>query len=433
LARRELTTLDATLLVMGGIVGVGIFYTPHAVAQAVPVPWAFLAMWAIGGAIALNGALTFAELGGTFPKAGGWYVFLREVFGSFVAFLFAWVVLCVISTGAISVMVRVMVDNLPRAISASPAAGRAVGAATIVVVTGIALRGAKTGATVQNVCMFVKLAAIAAMAAVGLLVTAPARAAPAAVHGTGSIASGMVAAVLPVLFACGGWQMLCYVAPQVRDPQRTLPRAIVVGILGVVATYLAINFAYVRVLGVDGIAADPQFAGEMARRTLGETGGEILRTAMAISALGVAIVTIVATPWLYVAMARENLFFARFARVGERSGAPTAGLLAQGAITLAYWFWGEADVLVNSVVFVEWIFHALVAVALLRLRATRPELPRPFRSPLYPLAPVLYVAFAVAVVLGTLLQANVRDTTIGLSVLLVGAIVYRPWRKLVAA
>jgi APA family basic amino acid/polyamine antiporter len=284
--------------------------------------------------------------------------------------------------------------------------------------------------------MLVKLSAIAAMAGVGLLAAQPAHGAPADAatgSGAGSLASGMVAAVLPVLFACGGWQMLCYIAPQVRDPQRTLPRAIVVGILGVVATYLAINVAYVRVLGVQGIAADPQFAGEMARRTLGRTGGELLRTAMAISALGVAIVTIVATPWLYVAMAREKLFFARFAAVGERSGAPTAGLLAQGAITLAYWFWGEADVLVNSVVFVEWIFHALVAVALLRLRATRPELPRPFRSPLYPLAPVLYAAFAVAVVLGTLLQANVRDTTIGLSVLLVGAIVYRPWRKLVAA
>jgi APA family basic amino acid/polyamine antiporter len=433
LARRELTTLDATLLVMGGIVGVGIFYTPHAVAQSVPVPWAFLAMWVIGGAIALNGALTFAELGGTFPKAGGWYVFLREVFGPFVAFLFAWVVLFVISTGAIAVMVRVFVDNLPPMPRPS---GLAIGAATIAIVTGVALRGAKAGATVQNACMLVKLSAIAAMAGVGLLAAQPAHGAPADAatgSGAGSLASGMVAAVLPVLFACGGWQMLCYIAPQVRDPQRTLPRAIVVGILGVVATYLAINVAYVRVLGVQGIAADPQFAGEMARRTLGRTGGELLRTAMAISALGVAIVTIVATPWLYVAMAREKLFFARFAAVGERSGAPTAGLLAQGAITLAYWFWGEADVLVNSVVFVEWIFHALVAVALLRLRATRPELPRPFRSPLYPLAPVLYAAFAVAVVLGTLLQANVRDTTIGLSVLLVGAIVYRPWRKLVAA
>jgi APA family basic amino acid/polyamine antiporter len=429
LARRELSTLDATLLVMGGIVGVGIFYTPHAVAKAVPETWAFLTMWAIGGAIALNGALTFAELGGTFPKAGGWYVFLREVFGPFVAYLFAWVVLGVISTGAIAVMVRVFVDNLP---PMSAGAGLAVGAATIAVVTGIALRGAKTGATVQNVCMAVKLSAIAAMAGVGLLAAEPIRTAPASVVPAGSLVSGMIAAVLPVLFACGGWQMLCYVAPQVKDPQRTLPRAIVVGILGVVATYLAINFAYVRVLGVEGIAADPKFAGEMARRTLGSTGGELLRTAMAISALGVAIVTIVATPWLYVAMAREKLFFARFAETGPRTGAPAAGLLVQGAIALVYWFSSQADVLVNSVVFVEWIFHFLVAVALLRLRATRPDLPRPFRSPLYPAAPVLYAGFALAVVLGTLFQANVRDTAIGLSVLAVGAIVYRPWRKLVS-
>ncbi len=415
---------------MGGIIGVGIFYTPHAVAESVPRPGPFLAMWAIGGLIALNGALTFAELGGTFPKAGGWYVFLREAFGPFIAFLFAWVVLFTISTGAIAVMVHVFVANLP---GLAPSAGFAVGAATIVVVTGLAMLGAKAGATVQNLCMLVKLSAIAAMAVVGLLFTAPAvhATSPAAV-GAPSLFGGMVHALLPVLFACGGWQMLCYVAPQVRDPQRTLPRAIVVGILGVIATYLAINAAYIRVLGIEGLAANREFAGEMARRTLGPTGGDLLGAAMAISALGVAIVTIVATPWLYVAMAKERLFFARFEKVHPRTGAPIAALLVQGAMVLAYWTWGHADVLVDSVVFVEWIFHALVAVALLRLRATRADLPRPFRSPFYPLAPILYVLFALAVVLGTLIQANVRDMRIGLSVLALGALVYRPWRKLVS-
>lgn len=430
MAARQLNTLDATLLVMGGIVGVGIFYTPHLVAQSVPRPVPFLAMWAIGGLIALNGALTFAELGGTFPKAGGWYVFLREAFGPFVAFLFAWVVLFAISTGAIAVMVHVFVINLP---GLSSSGQFAVGAATILVVTALAMLGAKAGATVQNGCMLVKLSAIAAMAVVGLLFATPAaRAATSAVPAQPDLAAGMVHALLPVLFACGGWQMLCYIAPQVRDPQRTLPRAIVVGILGVVATYLAINAAYVRVLGIDGLAGNREFAGEMARRTLGPTGGDLLRWAMAISALGVAIVTIVATPWLYVAMAKERLFFARFADVHPRTGAPIAALSVQAAMTLAYWTWGHADVLVDSVVFVEWIFHALAAVALLRLRSLRSDLPRPFRSPWYPLAPVLYVLFALAVVLGTLSQANVRDTWIGLSVLALGAIVYGPWRRLVS-
>src|SRR6186713_1781001 len=160
-APRQLGLLDATLLVMGGIVGVGIFYTPRLVAQHVPHPTAFLAMWAIGGLIALAGALTFAELGATFPKAGGWYVFLREAFGPFVAYLFAWVVLCVISTGATSVMVRVLVQSVP---GLPASAHLAVGAATIALVTGLAMLGAKAGATLQNACMAIKLAAIAAMA-----------------------------------------------------------------------------------------------------------------------------------------------------------------------------------------------------------------------------------------------------------------------------
>jgi APA family basic amino acid/polyamine antiporter len=430
-APRQLGLLDATLLVMGGIVGVGIFYTPRLVAQHVPHPTAFLAMWAIGGLIALAGALTFAELGATFPKAGGWYVFLREAFGPFVAYLFAWVVLCVISTGATSVMVRVLVQSVP---GLPASAHLAVGAATIALVTGLAMLGAKAGATLQNACMAIKLAAIAAMAGVGLLFAAPAPtpAAPVPIP-PGGLALGMVRAVLPVLFACGGWQMLCYVAPEVRDPQRTLPRAIVIGILAVVATYLAIDAAYLRVLGIEGLIADPAFASEMARRTLGGAGGEILRGAMAVSALGVCIVTLVATPWLYVAMAREGLFFARFAEVHPKTGAPIAALLIQGGLALAYWFWGQADLLVDSVVFVEWIFHLLVAVALLRLRARRPDLPRPFASPLYPLAPVLYALLAAAVVAGTLAQAEPKTSAIGLGVLAVAAAVYLPWRRLVRA
>jgi APA family basic amino acid/polyamine antiporter len=432
-ASRQLTLLDATLLVMGGIIGVGIFYTPRMVAQQVPHPTAFLAMWAIGGLIALTGALTFAELGATFPKAGGWYVFLREAFGPFVAYLFAWVVLCVISTGAISVMARVLVQSIP---GLPESAHFWTGAAVLVLVTGLAMLGAKAGATLQNVCMAVKLSAIAAMAAVGLFwaTPAPPPATPLPVQeGAGGLAIGMVRALLPVLFACGGWQMLCYVAPQVRDPQKTLPRAIVLGILGVIATYLAIDAAYLRVLGIEGLIADPAFASEMARRTLGPTGGEFLRGAMAVSALGVCIVTIVATPWLYVAMAREGLFFARFAETHPRTGAPIAALFVQGGLSIAYWIWGQADLLVDSVVFVEWIFHFLVAVALLRLRSRRPELPRPFASPLYPLAPVLYALLATAVVVGTLAQAEPRSAAIGLGVLALATAVYRPWRRLVGA
>ncbi len=429
------------MLVMGGIIGVGIFFNPRAVAEAVPDPAWFLALWGVGGLIAINGALTFAELGASLPHAGGWYVFLREAFGPFLAFLFAWVVLFVISTGACAVMVSIATANLhgivPGIGPPGSTSSTVAGAAILIAITAISMLGVKAGATFQNACMLIKLAAIAAIVAAAWLVFDPPVAA--AITGAAPIAHaapafdpwrGAARAMLPVLFAFGGWQLVFYIAPQVRDPERTLPRAILLGILGVVVVYFAINTAYLRVLGIDGLVGNPQFASEVARRTLGPSGGTILRAAMGISALGVCAVTIIASPWLYVAMAREGLFFRKFEELNPRTGAPTLALLVQLVLCLAYWFWGQAEVLVNSVVFAEWIFHALAALALLRLRKTRPDLPRPFVSPLYPLAPILYLLLACGIVFGNLVQTNPRDVGIGLGLLAVGAVVYRPWRAI---
>jgi APA family basic amino acid/polyamine antiporter len=454
--------LDATLLVMGGIIGVGIFFTPSSVAAAVPDPVGFLGLWAIGCAAAMVGALTFAELGATFPEDGGWYVFLREAWGSFVAFLFAWVVLCVVSTGATAVMMSFFTDTLRSLVPSLGPPGSAscvaVGALVILFITALTMCGVKIGATFQNLCMLVKLVAIAAMVFAGFVLfrasSLPGGALPPVPPlPAGGLAHGMVAAVLPVLFTCGGWQMVCYIAPQVRNPQKTLPRAILLGVFGVAIVYLSINAAYLRVLGLGGLAHDPGFASEMAVRTLGHGGAPFLRAAMAFSALGVCAVTIIATPWMYVAMAREGLFFARFAHLNAKTGAPILALLVQAALCLAYWLWGQAgaarvallskdslearsivtpEVLTSAVVYIEWVFHACVALALLSLRARKPFLPRPFKSPLYPLAPVLYLSFAIAVVFGNLAQTNVRDTAIGLGVLVAGIAIYHPWRRWVA-
>jgi len=435
---KRLTGVDATLLVVGGIVGVGIFYNPSRIAAAVPDPAWFLALWVFGAVVAVHAALVFAELGAAFPKAGGWYVFLREAFGPFPAFLFAFVVLGVVATGASAVMMQICVQNLsglvPGVGPPDTVSGRIAGALVLSGVTAIALRGVKAGAVLQNACTVVKLAAIAALAAGAWLVFQPGDwvVEPAPPVPESGLLQGAVRALLPIFFAYGGWQMVCYIAPEVKDPARTLPRAILVGVAIVAAAYLAINVGYLRVVGLGGLASDPAFAGEVARRTLGPTGGEILRAAMGISALGVCVVTILTSPWLFVAMAKEGLFFERFGRLHPVTGAPVAALAVQLVLALAYWTWGGAEVLVDSVVFVEWIFHGLVAVALLRLRA-RPGIAWPFRSRFGAWAACVYLATAVAVVAGNLAQANLRAMAIGCTVLVLGAVTYRPWRALVAA
>ena len=319
----SLSLFDATMLVMGGVIGVGIFFTPQAVARLVPHQGAFLAAWVVGGVIALAGAMTFAELAGMFPQAGGWFVFLREAFGRFPAFLFAWVTLLVISTGAVAIVADFCSQQVATLAFGSAeghdAARLVVGAAMIVVLTLVCLAGVKPGAIFQDAVMLLKLGAVATLVIGGLALAAGAGASGAVVaamsapHVDVSIA-GFVRAMLPVLFAYGGWQLVTYVAPNVRDPQRNIPRALIAGMVSVVAVYLLVNLTYVRVLGIDGLATEPGFAASVARHALGATGKTFLVAAMAASSLGICAAILLATPALYVAMAREGLFFSAFGR-----------------------------------------------------------------------------------------------------------------------
>jgi len=442
-APKKLSLLDATLLVMGGIIGVGIFFTPQLVAEETHDPRAFLFVWLFGGGIALLAAFTFAELGGTFPRAGGWFVYLREAFGPFPAFLFAWIVLFVVSTGAVAGVTSFLAQQLGAAfpgllrpegaLESGLLGARQVAALVVLAVTAVALTGVKRTALVQNACMAIKLLALATFVWIAFVLApsgASAQASPAAADPV-SFLSGMLAALRPVFFAYGGWQMAAYVAPQIADARRNLPRALVAGILGVIVVYGLANASYLRVLGIERLAADPDFASHVAQAHLGEWGQRGLALGMAVSCLGFTIVTIFATPWLYVAMAEEGLFFRRIAALSPRTGVPTLAFLVQAAVALVYVYASTLSKLVDSVIFVEWMFHFLVALALLRLRRNRPDLPRPFRSPLYPLAPLAYAATAALVVGSTLFTAEAKLVFTGLAIVAAGALVYRPWRALI--
>ncbi len=440
---RRLTTLDATLLVMGGIIGVGIFYKPGEVARLLPETAPYFTAWAIGALAAVAGAMTFAELAALLPREGGWFEYLREGVGRLPAFLFAWIVLLVISTGAsagvaefCALQVASVAGWAPKFDDAglqtgglSPSALRGLAAAIVLGVTAMGCRGVKTGAVLQNACMAAKLLAIAVFVVAGLALVAPA--APAAPpSGAPSIPTGLVRATLPVLFTFGGWQLVTYIAPSVEDPVRTLPRAILGGVAGVAAVYGLLNLAYVRVLGLPALATEPDVASALAVATLGDHGARFLSGAMAISALGFLVATLISTPGIYVAMARQGLFFASAGRVHPRTGAPVNALLVQAAVCCLYLAW-TGDVkgqLGDSVVFAEWIFHGLCALALLRLAPGAPD--RPFRSPLFPLFPALYALIAAGVVVGNLGSSPWSVTSLGLGVLALGAVVYGAWSGL---
>ncbi|MEO0652068.1 MAG: amino acid permease [Planctomycetota bacterium] len=450
---RELGTFDATMLVMGGIVGVGIFFTPGTVAGLLPAPGAFLGAWALGGLVALFGALTFAELGANIPAAGGWFVYLVRAFGRLPGFLFAWTILGVVSSGAIAVIASfcaTQVASLTAWVGEDGSPSHLVfGVGVIVGLTGIALCGIRLGATVQSAVMVLKLTAILALGVAGLAVGLGASSSPvvstaAVPDAPPGLLAGLAAAALPVFFSYGGWQNLCYAADRVRDPRRTLPRAILWGVLGSVGVYLAVNGGYLAAFGTAELAQRPDFAAALAERVLGPPGRAALQAAMAVSALGVCAVTILLTPGIYVAMAREGLFFAPYGRLVGARGVPVAALLTQGAVALGYLAWSESDAwlgtssgevggmdfetLTGSVVFAEWIFHAAVAGALLRLR--RRDGFEPLRGRLARIAPIGYLLAALGVVAGNLAATSGLQVTVGLTAVGAGVVAFGVWQVL---
>tara|TARA_R110002126_G_scaffold64513_4_gene165152 strand:+ start:11901 stop:13289 length:1389 start_codon:yes stop_codon:yes gene_type:complete len=444
---RPLSLVDATLLVMGGIIGIGIFFQPASVAQHLPAPGPFLGAWVLGAILALAGAMTFAELGAMMPSTGGWYVFLRRGFGPLVAFCFAWVVLGVVATGACAAVASFFGWRLALLLDVSGqvvlegagdlalTADTLLGFGAIVLITAAALLGLKRAATLQAVCMGAKLLVIGTFIVAGYALTLspppPGDVVESAAREVDWM-KGWSRAMLPVLFTFGGWQLLSYVAPSVKDAPRNLPRAIVIGVVSVAIVYLVFNFALLRVLGIDGLIASESAMQTFTTKTLGDSGAKVLDGAMALSAFGFLVATLITTPGVLVAMSREGLFPRAFAHLHPRTGAPVLVLLLQAVVTTGYLLvyandHEGRDMLADAVVFIEWVFHFLAAVALLRLARSNPE--RPWRSPLFPLFPVVYAVLAVYVVGSNLESQPWSVTRIGLIPLSLGIVTYFAWRR----
>jgi APA family basic amino acid/polyamine antiporter len=437
---RRVGLFSGVMLVVGGIIGSGIFLNPAIVAQRVGTPGLTLAVWAAGGVVALIGAFIYGELGARAPKAGGQYVYLRDAFGPLPAFLYAWALLLMVATGAIAA-VAVTFANYASALLHLPAGARlplAIGA--IALLSAINYLGVRPGAVTQNVFTVLKLVALAGLIAAGLLLPVPAdalqpaaassAAAPVAA-GPSALALAFGAALVPVLFSYGGWQQTNFLAEELVEPERNLPRALLLGVVCVVTVYCLANLAYLRTLGAPGLAASAAPAADAMERVAGPGGRAFITAGIVISTFGFLNLVILVSPRVYQAMAADGLFFPSLARLHPRFRTPTRAIVLQGVWAAVLTASGRYGDLLDYVVFADWLFFGATAATLFvyRARERRGAPPRATtRVPGHPVAPLLFIAAAAYVMLGSIVS-NPGNALRGVGLLLAGVPVYRFWKR----
>ncbi len=430
---RRIGAFSGTMMVVGGIIGSGIFLNPALVAERVRTAELTLVVWVLGGGIALIGALIFAELGARRPLAGGGYVYLRDAYGRLPAFLYAWMLLLVIATGAIAAVAVTFASYTAALLGVGSAAQMPLAVGAILVLSAINYVGVRPGAIAQNVFTVLKLGALAILIVAGLSLRPVLPVSePLSPLASGEVLLPLASALVPVLFAFGGWQQTNFVAEELIEPERNLPRALMSGVAIVVAVYLLANLAYLRTLGVTDLAQSSAPAADAMGVLLGARGRGLIAAGIAISTLGFLHLVILVSPRVYQAMARDGLFFPSLARLHRRYRTPSAAIVFQAGWAVILTLTGRYGDLLDYVVFGDWIFFAATAstVFVFRSRERRgiegPALR--FRMPGFPLLPLLFILAALYVVVGSV-ASNPGNALKGTALILVGVPVFLFWSR----
>jgi APA family basic amino acid/polyamine antiporter len=387
-----LGVIDASLIVVGCIVGAGIFLVSPAVARAVRSPAAFLATWLLGGLVALAGALSNGELGGLYPRSGGEYVYLREAYGPGLGFLSGWTSFWIGFPGSIAALAAGLGATTAGMLGwTGPRGPIAIGAVAIIALTAVNAAGLHPGKWLQNVLSTTKLAAFAVLLALGAFLPGKGAGGLSPFFAEGDRTSGLAVALIPVLFAYSGWNAATYVTGEMRDPARTLGRALTLGTGMCIALYLAINAVYLRALPLAELAQSADPARAAVARLGGERAAGMLSPLVAVCVLSSLQATVLVGPRIYQAMAHDRLFFAALGRTSARTGAPLMALVVQAAVSIALLVEGTFDLLLTFTMFAIVAFSTLAVAAVIVLRIRRPDAERPFRVPGYPLVPALFV------------------------------------------
>jgi len=428
--RHQLGLFDAIMIVMGGIVGAGIFANPSEVAHRVHTSFLILGVWVLGGFIAMCGAFIWAELATRLPGTGGQYLYLREAYHPSVAFVYGWGLLLVTQTGGMAA-VAVIFSSYFRALTGVAWNGSAIAAMVLLALTGINCLGARAGSNVQSALMLLKIGAIAALVVIGFAVgggsfkSGPLLAQPVSLGLLKSVGAAMV----PIAFAYGGWQTATFVAGEMRDARRDLSRGLLIGVGAVVALYLAVNLACLRVLGPVGLDATTTPASDVMRVALGERGAQWIAAGIAISTLGFLSQSMLTGPRVYYAMARDGLFFESVGKLSPRSRAPVVAIVLQGLAAIVIACSGTYGEILNFAITVDFIFFGVTAASLFVLRRRQGGLDSAiYRVPGHPFTTILFVLSCAGIV-GSAIIASPANSAIALGIMLAAVPVYYFWAR----
>lgn len=429
--RRRLTLYGLTMVAVGSCIGAGIFITPSQVVEDLPHAGWVLVVWVLGGLVALTGALTFAELGGMFPKAGGVYVYLREAYGELTGFLYGWVTLLVVNTGSLAALGITFAEYLTFFFPLTASTKVLVAAAAIALLTFLNVRGVDTSQRLINLFTALKLVAMLLIVFAAVLLV-PAESEPViwslSEQAPPYLPSALLIALVGVLWSFGGWHHASYLAGEAIEPQRTVPRAMFLGALVVTVTYVLVNAAYLSLLPIEKIADTERVAGDAVEAIL-PGGGRWVALAISLSVFGTMAIYTMSAPRIYFAMARDGLFFPRLARVHEHYQTPANAMLIQsGWAMLLLFFWGTFENLITYVTFIDLAFMGLAGAGVFLFRRRLPLADRPYRVWGYPIVPLLFVGITAAFVLNTLFERPVQAVA-GLLVLGIGVAVYGRLRR----
>jgi APA family basic amino acid/polyamine antiporter len=425
---RRLGIFDAIMIVMGGIIGSGIFMNPYVVAQRLHTSGWILFVWAFGGMVALAGSFIYAELAARRPNVGGQYAYLREGVHPLVAFSYGWALLIVIQSGGMAAValtfsryfLELANTGLPDWLIAVP---------TLATLTIINCVGVRAGSTTQSILMVLKIGAIGMLVVCGLAF-APKSMTP--VQTESLTSSGFLsllgAGMIPVLFAYGGWQTSGFIAGEMKNPKRDLPIGLLVGVAGVIVLYLAVNYVCVSVLGPAGLANTPAPASAVMRAALGNAGGKIIAIGIAISTLGFLSQSMLTAPRVYFAMAEDRVFFRKVAYIHPVSRVPMIAIILQGLLAIIIALSGKYEQILNYVVAADFLFFGLTGAALFTLRKVDGEQSISFHVPGHPFTTIFFIAVSWLVVLNTFFKYP-KDSLIGLALIILGLPVYYWWRK----